>query len=318
MSDYLYGKPVDDNRGVQDRLKLFPEVHMYKSTGKAAEVRRGGPAPPPAEQRKGREEGKPKRTVERVFITVILFLLFVLVAELCFHFIISPKLMIKKIVVRRDEHLSLSDSEILRIAGQGGDLFYFSVNTGEITERLQTYPLIKEAKVEKKFPDSLMIELSGRTPLAMSIVDTEEGGVPVVFDDEGVVFEIGTSVRNMDGPVLSGVVFKNIKLGMQLPVELLGLLESLKKLKNEAPELFRLISEVEVLKRSGHQFESVLYLNGFEMPVRTGMSLDKQQLTYILMVLDVVTRDELKQGIQELDLRNGEIVYKVKGAGDGE
>ncbi len=304
MSDALYSKTAGNVANVQDKLKLFPEVYMYK----AEKVQ------PSASHRKKKEN----RRIEKVFIYVILFLALAVAAELVFHFIISPKLAIRKIIVRSNPRIALSDAEILNIAGLKGDLFYFNVNTDSIGEQLTSYPLIKEAVVEKKFPDSLTLDLVGREPLAMSIVDTETGAVPVVFDEEGVVFQIGTSISDINSLIISGIVFKDIQLGMRLPEDVIGLLESLYILKEESPELFNLLSEIKIIKRDSNQYETVIYITGYEMPVRMGMSLDKKELKYVLMILDVVTIDDLKRNIMELDVRGGEVVYKVKEVPNGE
>lgn len=315
MSDFIYNKPIGSDMDVQEKLKLFPEVHIYKSGSRLYNQPKGKQV---NIKRAGTQNTKEIRKLELFFFFIILFLLCILAIELVFHFVISPKMMINKVIVRNENSIDLTNGEVLRLAELEGDLFFFSINTDEIKERLLTYPLIKEAKVEKKFPDSLFIELTGRNPLAMSIVDTNDGGVPVVFDENGVVFQIGASVAEMNNLVISGIVFKNIQLGMKLPEEIFGLLKCLQELRNEALYLFNLISEVKVIKRNGSLYEAVVFISGYEMPVRIGMSLDKQELTYILMVLDVVTRDELKDGIQELDLRNGEVVYKVKEVDSGE
>ena len=292
MSDLLYSKTAGSTANVQEKLKLFPEVHMYKrEAGKPAAASK------PVRKKAAAGEKREDRKIERIFALIIAFLVLVVAGELVFHFVISPKLMIRKIVVRTGPNLQLEDGEVLRLGGLEGEQFYFSVNTAEISGQLTSYPLIKEAAVEKKFPDSLSIDLTGRLPLAMSIVDTGDGAVPIVFDEEGVVFQIGTSVSEMDSLIISGIVFKNIKLGMQLPEEMLGLLRDLHRLKTETPRLFALLSEVEIVKRSSNQYEAVFYFSGYRMPVRTGMSIDEKELKYILLVLDVVTMEELENRI---------------------
>lgn len=315
MSDAAYDKTAGNVSHVQDKLKLFPEVHMYKAEN--GTVRKSTPKQQPAGRKTESAKGEGRR-LERIFIVVIVFLVVVAAGELLFHFVISPKLMINKVLVRSGPNVQLTDAEVLRLAELTDDIFYFSLSTEEVAKRLESYPLIKKAAVEKKFPDSLSIDLQGRAPLAVSIVDTEDGAVPIVFDEEGVVFQIGTSVKEMDNLVFSGIVFKNLQLGMKLPEEMSGLLESLYRLKTESPELFRLLSEVKIVKRSSSQYETVLYFSGYRMPVRAGMSIDAKELKYILMVLDVVTIEDLKKRIQELDVRSGEVVYKMKEVESGE
>lgn len=309
MSDALYEKPAENAGSVREKLKLFPEVHMYKDEKRPERVKAVETVP------RNRREG---RKLERAFVVVILFLVLVLAGELVFHFLISPKLMIRKIVVTTKQALPLTDREVLRLAEIDRDLFYFNVDPEKISKLLGSYPLIQKAEVEKKFPDSLHIDITGREPLGVSILDTGDGAVPIVFDQEGVVFQIGESVADMDNLVVSGIVFRNIRLGMKLPEEVRGLLRDLYTLKTESPRLFSLLSEVKIVKRSSSRYEAVLYFTGYQMPVRTGMSIDETELKYILMVLDVVTIEDLKKRVRELDLRSGEVVYKVKEVLSGE
>ena len=92
MSDALYGKPAENTGSVREKLKLFPEVHMYKDEKRPARIKPVEAAP------RNKREG---RKLERVFVVVILFLVLVLAGELVFHFLISPKLMIRKIVITK-------------------------------------------------------------------------------------------------------------------------------------------------------------------------------------------------------------------------
>ncbi|MEW5818265.1 MAG: FtsQ-type POTRA domain-containing protein, partial [Spirochaetota bacterium] len=207
---------------------------------------------------------------------------------------------------------SLPDEDVLNIAGIKQKDYFFIVNENEIKNRLESYPLIKRAEVEKVFPNSLHINLFERKPLAMTLVSSNEGPIPVVFDDEGIIFQIGSSITNWDIPVISGIRFADVRLGIQLPKELRSLLKDLKNIKDTSPALFNAVSELKLVKGSGADFEVLMYPARCSIPVRIGSELTEHLLKYIMMVLDVMAKEEFMQKIEEIDFRTGEIVYKVK------
>jgi cell division protein FtsQ len=314
MSDLAYHDPnvkvrniVIPKRGVPEKTAQIPEVHLYKTE---IDLKKN------VKKKNGKSRGK--KRLERVFFFIIAFLVLILAVELIFHFIISPKLVINKITIEVAGALELSNKEILALAGIGEEEFFFRLDEKIIEERLTQFPLIKTASVEKNFPDTVRIIITGRTPLAMSLVNTEEGMVPVVFDQEGVVFQIGKSVENFDNLVISGIRFHDIKLGMQLPEEIGGLLKDLTALKKDSPFLYEMLSEIRIINRGGGIYEALLFTERHSIPVRIGMSVDERQLKYMFMILDILREDAFAEKIEELDLRSGEIVYRTKEAGDVE
>ena len=301
--------PAGPRRDVREKLHMFPEVHLYKTEigTKKQEQKKNGK----------KRNAKPKK-IERVFFIIIAFLIVVLALELVFHFVIAPKLVIKQITIDVEGSLELSNKEILNIAGFGAEEFFFRFDARAVEERLAQFPLIKSASVEKNFPDAVNLHITGRTPLAMSLVNTEEGAVPVVFDKEGVVFQIGASVEDFDDLVISGIRFHELELGMKLPETLNGLLEDLMTLKKESSFLYDMLSEIRIINRGEGVYEALLFTERYATPVRIGMSVDERQLRYMFMILDILEEDEFAGKIEELDLRSGEIVYRTKEAGDAE
>ena len=143
----------------------------------------------------------------RLLLVLVVCLILFLLGELVFHFIVAPRLTVRNIVIRCD--LPLSSEEILSIAGTEKDLFYYSLDTELIREALERVPMVREAVVEKTFPDSLHITLYGRIPLSVLFFTTPEGNsIPMVVDREGVVFQIGSSLSEWDLPVITGIEFK--------------------------------------------------------------------------------------------------------------
>ncbi|GAH34033.1 unnamed protein product, partial [marine sediment metagenome] len=66
---------------------------------------------------------KSELILNRMLWIIICLLVLFFIAELIFHFIISPRLIIKNIIVKSD--ISLSEEEVMSIAGIGGKEYYF-------------------------------------------------------------------------------------------------------------------------------------------------------------------------------------------------
>jgi cell division protein FtsQ len=321
MADMVYR----DNR--EDSRTYIPRMHLYKGDPDEGRSGRRGTEKKSAHRRivapgnadSGRRAVQTKVSgtgskpaLKRLFRGLVMVLFLVLLGEVLFHTVLGPRLQIRRIEVNVKNDLELTNGEILRLAGVDTESYYFSIDPETIRHSLERYPLIKEASVKKGFPDTLALNITGRTPLAYSIVDTEAGAVPVAFDEEGVIFQIGSSVEDAEGLIVSGVKFNDLELGMMLPGELTPFLGQLKELKEEFPFLYSTISELKLIRKRGSDFEALMYTTDFAVPVRIGNSIDAQLMRYILMVLDVVTQKEFADRVEEVDFRTGEIVYTMK------
>ena len=91
-----------------------------------------------------------------------------LVLELAFHLVAAPNLRLSKLVFTGDRPL---------LDGTAGDLlglrdheYYFSVDEKALQARLEAQPWVKSARVDKRFPDTLAVDLKVRQALAVSLV----------------------------------------------------------------------------------------------------------------------------------------------------
>jgi cell division protein FtsQ len=263
-----------------------------------------------------REQTRSKPKASRFFIIAIIILSVVLVFELVFHLLVAPKMLVRNIQITSDSLLSLDDTSLLAIAELDKSIYYFDLETDAIATRLESYPLIKQARVEKAFPDTLKIYVTGRRPLGIALAAAETTGegrfTPVAFDDDGVIFQIGSSIENFDLPIISGLTFANVRLGQRIARPLTGFLSDLQRLRSAESELFNLISEVKFVKKNQTSFEVVLFLKDYPVRVLLGTTLDADLMKRIVLVLDVFSRKGFDD-IREIDFRTEEIVMRVKG-----
>ncbi len=262
----------------------------------------------------GKQRGGERRRplLSRIFLFAVVFLLLIVALDLAYQLLLVPKLIVNRVTIMADKGIGLSNEELMQIAGLQGDESYFSLDVDRITANLEAYPVIREADVTKSFPDQLSIVLRKRIPLAIAVVEMGAKSIPVVLDENGVVFEGGRSVSSYNLPVVSGVRFPEIALGMRLPDELRGYLRKLAKLRDSSPVLFGLISEVEFVKKRQADYEVLLYTTQHSLKVRLGQDIDENLLKYVLTALDVVAGEMGMENLEELDFRSGDIVYRVR------
>jgi len=233
---------------------------------------------------------------------------------LCFHLLLAPRLLVRNVVLSSD--LSLSQAAVLRAAGLEGAVEYFRVDTREVQRRLEAFPPVDQASVSKSFPDTLRIRLVGRRPLAALLADDAQGrALPLAVDREGVVFQVGPELTVWDLPLLSGVRFAEVRAGLQLPASLRPLLGDLDHLAGEEPALCRLISEIRVVPGRGDRFQLELFTVSHPVRLRLGERLAPESLRSALIVLELLKTQGLLERVRELDLRTGEVVYRIKEEG---
>jgi cell division septal protein FtsQ len=259
---------------------------------------------------RGGKSGRTETTLNRLLWLAVAALAVFLCGELAFHLWLSPRLRVRNISIQSD--LSLSQEEILAAAGLGGAPSYFSVREQELAQRLSALPAVRGVEVHKRFPDTLQLTLTARRAVALLLHDAEGASMPLAVDEEGVVFQMGLSVADWDLPVISGVKFASAQVGMRLPENLLSLLEDLQGLRAGQPELFRLISELRLVSRSGSLREVIVYPVPYPVPVRVGPRLQPSALRTAVVILDLLAKQGLAGRLEELDLRTGEVVYTVK------
>jgi cell division protein FtsQ len=255
--------------------------------------------------------GNRESLFNRLLLVLVACLILFLLGELVFHFIIVPRLTVRNIVIRSD--LPLSSEEILSITGAEKNLFYYNLDTQLIADALERVPMVREAVVEKTFPDSLNITLYGRLPLSVLFFTTPEGSsIPMVVDNQGVVFEIGASLSEWDLPVITGIEFKSLEVGTKLPEKVLPILEDLDRLRKEDPEIFRLISELRLIPKASGKLEILLYPIQFPVRLRLAGALDPAVLRNAVVILDLLAGEDLLGRVRELDMRTGEVVYRIE------
>lgn len=151
---------------------------------------------------------------------------------------------------------------------------------GPLESRVARHPLVREVRVERKLPGTLVVRLAEFSPVAL--VATPAG--LRAYDERGRQLAIDPATKDVDAPVLSG--------GVPGPV----VLRLLGAARSEAPELYRRVSEV---RREGDGTGIVLVLDS--LPVHAPADVTLQRLADV----ELVEQDLARRGLRarELDIR---------------
>lgn len=209
----------------------------------------------------------------------------------------------------------ISKPDLLKVAGITGKEYYFTLNAEFIRKSIKKIPWVKEASVVKKFPDKLKIEIQEREPVLFYFWTdpSYKGTVPVLLDDEGVIFEKGGNTLQYSAPFLSGVQLKDVGLRRQFPSFLRGIFKDLAYLRDSYRSLYNLISEVCIKSKWNNQdYELSLYLINTPILFKISSRLNYNKMIEILLSLDLLSRDKDFNQIDEVDLRTKEAVYHYK------
>ena len=247
----------------------------------------------------------------KIFRLFIILAFFVLGVELIWFLGITPFRPFSRIEITGLTHYD--HESLLAYAGITPQSSFIFTNTREIETAIAALPQIESVRVFKRFPGRLDIVIQNRSASAVAFASSGGITVPVLFDRQGVIFQIGSDniIETVaDLPVISGLIIEQPVLGMRLPARFFMLLEDLDAIRMNAPELLSAVSEIRIDRRSAEGFELTLFLLHPRMKVRVS-GLTEDLLRYTLLVADVLSVREPE--IDMIDFRGAVASYFPKG-----
>ncbi|MGP1576338.1 MAG: cell division protein FtsQ/DivIB [Treponema sp.] len=253
-----------------------------------------------------------RKSTRSTFLKILIWiLLFLLICETVFYLFIVPAISTAKIQFTETANMSLAD--LKKAAGLTGTERWGQLDTRIISRKLASYPLIAQAKVIKKFPDKLIIEITERTAAAVLFASIGSHTVPMEIDKTGTVFRVGADISSHTLPIVSGLEFSNPRAGMKVHKQLVPLFKQLDILQKKNPVLLSEISEMRIEQKKYGGFDLIIYPVQTKIKVRTDSTLNEDGLRYMMLTLDVVTDLGLDSHIEELDVRAGTAAYRLRG-----
>lgn len=95
----------------------------------------------------------------------------------------------------------LSEAEIEMAALSSGSANLVKMNPEEIAENIKSLPYVRSCNVERVFPDTLLIRIEEREPVAALVVDNHLYAI----DRQGVVLEELSPTETFEGPLITNV-----------------------------------------------------------------------------------------------------------------
>lgn len=243
---------------------------------------------------------------------ILVIILFALLLEAAYYFIILP-LTARARFIFDLQATSITEAEALAMLGLKGDERWGTLDSSELAATLNSYPIVEAAYVTKKFPDKVMVRLIERHPVAVSFVNMGGKLLPLEIDKDGVIFRMGWRKDTSLCTIVSGLNFKNPKLGMKVNNQLLPLFKRLDFLHREKPVLLTSISEIKIREKKYGDYDLILYPAYKKVKVLSNKELSEKTLNRMLLTLDVISDERAEKGIEYIDIRGANIVYKWVG-----
>jgi len=251
-------------------------------------------------------DNAPARGSRIALAIVVVVLATVLAAEILWSTVVAPRLFIRTIDLESD--LGMSDQQLLDMLDLENET-WASIDEAALQNRLESYPVVRRARVVKVFPDTLRLQIYRRRPLAVAMVGDPPNRIPAVFDEEGYAVQIGAGQGSLDLPVLTGPRFPVPELGSRLPESLRPVLADLEGVRRDDPTVFALVSEIEVVPRRSEGFDLKMYLNHVPIPILVDRAITVESIRNAVLVLDVLSSSSAGD-VDFADMRGGHVVFR--------
>lgn len=186
----------------------------------------------------------------------------------------------------------IPESEILKLANgvQGQNVFLFDHEA--LSHKISLHPLVQSVQFQRKLPQTLIIQVTERTPVALIVVSN---GVLEV-DAQGVFLRRLESWPKADHPVITGInLADTVGPGQNLGNP--SLTAALRLMGQASPELLAQIGELHVNPVQ----QMTLYLNS-GVEVRLGQANDwKDKLNALLQLISDKGYKSFQQGVRYID-----------------
>ena len=217
----------------------------------------------------------------------------------------SPLFVVKQIALEASERPG--PDEIRSMSGIRPGMNMFSLDTEEVSRRLETHPWIQHATVVKRLPDKVLIKVRKRRPVVLIGVQ----GCLYYMDAEGKVLDMIQPGASLDFPMITGLEqdvedARRCGDGRDLQQAL-----SLLRVLQDTPAMGS-VSEIHIDRSEGLSF----VLEGFPVPVQMGWSDFLEKMIRFEKTLPSLASQS--NALERVDLRfSGQIVLKQREGGKG-
>jgi cell division protein FtsQ len=249
------------------------------------------------------EQHSSKATVLKVLVFVLVFFLLI---EIAVYFVIMPGLGQVKITYNGMQRYTPETFDYL--LGENGQRNWLHFDAAAAASHISSFSGIESVLVEKNFPDSVIVTIEERVPVAMTLATVDNRTIPVMVDKNGVVFPVETRKIDTELPLVTGLQLDNSPGGMHLDKIYHPFFSQLASMQSFTKKYFAALSEIRVLVKDYGNYEFVLYPIHSKIRVLMDRNLNEEALQYMMVVLDVV--NTIKPEVKEIDLRYGSASFR--------
>ena len=257
------------------------------------------------------EEEKKQKAADkkfRILKILVLALSAFLIVNIVLYAVVFPCFSPPRIVFSGLKNLS--EDKILRESGMDFSSSWISFDKNEFEARLASNPALDadNLKVEKKFPDQVLVHVSERVPVVTSMMNLNGKTRTVQIDKNGVVFTSADMGILRQIPLVTGLELEKISEGFHIATKYRSLLEQISSIAAAYPVYLSALSEIHVRTLATGSYELVIYPIHSRVRVVTDHSLSEEALRYMLLVLDFI--DSVDSDVTEIDMRYGSVSYR--------
>ncbi len=154
------------------------------------------------------EKRKKARKI-KMRISSILFA-FVFVFWGIYYLLQSDLINLKEIVLNGNEQVHME--ELIKLSDLVINRNIFKYNLKEIEENILSHPYVKDVKVQRKLPSTMIIEVKERQEYAI----IPYMGSYIFIDEENMILRASDSYIANDHILITGVEFENFKVGKKI------------------------------------------------------------------------------------------------------
>lgn len=257
--------------------------------------------PPLADQVNPSTRSSPS-ALRRALVVLNLVLLLVVCLQAAFYILVAPRLVLDFVQVQGTNR----PQQVIDFLGLKKGTPFYLINEQKLQNRLMSLPEIRSARVMKRFPDSLLIEIDQRQPVGM-VLHPQALNV-FLIDREGVVFPKQADTR-IDYVLVSGLSWDEEEGSPRLDPRYVSFLDDLYQIKAQEPGLYDLISELRVEPLQSGFTLNVAFVHT-KVRVLFAKPLTVDNLKQSLLLLDLIRSESWEQQVRELDMRSATPVFR--------
>ena len=232
-------------------------------------------------------------------IVFLVILIFIFVIILFFFFLGRSIFLVKHIEIKKD--FNLNKNKLLKSLKIYPLRSIWQYSIKEMDNELSKHVYLKEYKIRKRYPDTLVIKMKIRKPIAKIV--GEKGNIYYI-DEQGIVF---SGAQDNNNPLLLFDIHEKIRNGIEIKGKYKEIIDQLFYLKTDHFDLYNSISQIEINNNKFNRLEYILYFKTMNQKIYLKNKIDVDSINKALSC-DLFVKNRYNASEKLLFTGNGFIV----------